>query len=124
MRRDDRAICSLKRDRVLTQHTIKGLKKCFSLLTSLKLVRINTKVVMPTVLREKGYRFVIYPNDHQPAHVHVIKAGGEIKVDISQPDNIQVITVVGMKNQEALTALKLVRQHQNFLLSKWEEIHE
>ncbi|PNW36743.1 UNVERIFIED_CONTAM: hypothetical protein BEN50_02005 [Euhalothece sp. KZN 001] len=78
---------------------------------------------MPTVLREKGYRVVIYPNDHQPAHVHVLKAGGEIKVDISQLGDIQVIAVVGMKNKEALTALKLVIEHQKFLLSKWEEIH-
>ena len=78
---------------------------------------------MPTVLREKGYRVVIYPNDHQPAHVHVFKAGGEIKVDISRLGNIQVITVVGMKSKEALIALKLVIEYQKFLLSKWEEIH-
>ncbi|MDR9403631.1 MAG: DUF4160 domain-containing protein [Halothece sp. Uz-M2-17] len=62
-------------------------------------------------------------HDHQPAHVHVLKAGGEIKVDISQLGDIQVITVVNMTNKEALTALKLVREHQKFLLSKWEERH-
>jgi hypothetical protein len=27
---------------------------------------------MPTVLRFAGLRVVIYPNDHRPAHVHVI----------------------------------------------------
>lgn len=27
---------------------------------------------MPTVLRFGAYRVVIYPNDHRPAHVHVI----------------------------------------------------
>ena len=78
---------------------------------------------MPTVFREKGFRVVIYPNDHQPAHVHVLKAGGEIKFDISRLDDIQVITVVGMKGKEALTAFKLVQEYQAFLLSKWEEIH-
>ncbi|QDZ39388.1 DUF4160 domain-containing protein [Euhalothece natronophila Z-M001] len=78
---------------------------------------------MPTVLREQGYRIVIYPNDHQPAHVHVLKAGGEIKVDISKLDEIQVIEVVKMKNKEALTALNLVIKNQKLLLSKWEEIH-
>jgi len=31
--------------------------------------------------------------------------------------------IVGMKNQEALKALKLVSQNQQFLLKKWEEIH-
>ena len=32
---------------------------------------------MPTVLRFDGLRVVIYPNDHRPAHVHVIGAGKE-----------------------------------------------
>ncbi|WP_287760193.1 DUF4160 domain-containing protein, partial [Acidiphilium sp.] len=30
---------------------------------------------MPTILRIGGLRVVIYPNDHRPAHVHVIGAG-------------------------------------------------
>lgn len=32
---------------------------------------------MPTVRRLDGLRVVIYPNDHRPAHVHVIGAAGE-----------------------------------------------
>lgn len=32
---------------------------------------------MPTILRFDGLRAVIYPNDHRPAHVHVIGADGE-----------------------------------------------
>jgi hypothetical protein len=32
---------------------------------------------MPTVLRIGGLRVVIFPNDHRPAHVHVIGARGE-----------------------------------------------
>ena len=28
--------------------------------------------LMPTVLRFGGLRVVVYPNDHRPAHVHVI----------------------------------------------------
>jgi len=28
---------------------------------------------MPTIIRQEGFRIVIYPNDHFPAHVHVIK---------------------------------------------------
>jgi hypothetical protein len=32
---------------------------------------------MPTVLTAAGLRFVIYPGDHRPAHVHVIGQGGE-----------------------------------------------
>ncbi|HEX7328758.1 MAG TPA: DUF4160 domain-containing protein [Casimicrobiaceae bacterium] len=32
---------------------------------------------MATVLRFGGLRVVIYPNDHRPAHVHVIGPTGE-----------------------------------------------
>lgn len=32
---------------------------------------------MPTVHRFDGLGVVIYPNDHRPAHVHVMGAGGE-----------------------------------------------
>ena len=78
---------------------------------------------MPTVFRQDGFRFIIYLNDHQPAHIHVQKGRGEIKVNIASLGEIQVMKVVGMKNQEALKALKLVSQNQQFLLKKWEEIH-
>ncbi len=32
---------------------------------------------MPSVSRINGLRVVIYPNDHKPAHVHVIGSGRE-----------------------------------------------
>ncbi|MDR2215280.1 MAG: DUF4160 domain-containing protein [Nevskiaceae bacterium] len=32
---------------------------------------------MPTLLRFNGLRVAIYPNDHRPAHVHVIGASVE-----------------------------------------------
>jgi len=32
---------------------------------------------MPTIYRIFGLRVVIYPNDHRPAHIHVIGGGGE-----------------------------------------------
>lgn len=32
---------------------------------------------MPTILRLGSLRVVIYPNDHRPAHVHVIGPDGE-----------------------------------------------
>jgi hypothetical protein len=40
---------------------------------------------MPTVLRIGGLRVVIYPNDHRPAHVHVI-GESEATFDLNCPD--------------------------------------
>jgi len=40
---------------------------------------------MPTVLRLGALRVVIYPNDHRPAHVHVIGEGCEAVFDLHCP---------------------------------------
>lgn len=41
---------------------------------------------MPTVDRIGGLRVVIYPNDHRPAHVHVIGNGCEAVFNLHCPD--------------------------------------
>lgn len=40
---------------------------------------------MPTVMRVDGVRVLIYPNDHRPAHVHVIGAGHEAVFRLNCP---------------------------------------
>ncbi len=41
---------------------------------------------MPTVLRISGLRVVVYPNDHRPAHVHVMGNGCEAVFNLHCPD--------------------------------------
>jgi Domain of unknown function (DUF4160) len=41
---------------------------------------------MPTVLRFARLRVAIYPNDHRPAHVHVIGKGCEAVFNLRCPD--------------------------------------
>ena len=41
---------------------------------------------MPTVLQFYGLRVVVYPNDHRPAHVHVIGNGCEAVFSLRCPD--------------------------------------
>ena len=40
---------------------------------------------MPTILHILGLRVVIYPNDHRPAHVHVIGSGNEAVFNKAKP---------------------------------------
>jgi hypothetical protein len=40
---------------------------------------------MPTVLRLGALRVVVYPNDHRPAHVHVIGRGHEAVFELNVP---------------------------------------
>ena len=41
---------------------------------------------MPTVLNIFGLRVVIYPNDHRPAHIHVLGNGCEAVFNLHCPD--------------------------------------
>ena len=45
---------------------------------------------MPTVLRIDGVRVVIYPNDHPPAHVHVLGPGWVLVINL-----LKKLTYVG-----------------------------
>lgn len=61
---------------------------------------------MPTVLKEGSFKYIIDFGNHESSHVHVRKAQGEIKIDISSLGNVEIIKIVGFKDQEALQAMK------------------
>jgi hypothetical protein len=41
---------------------------------------------VPTVFGSEGLRVMIYPNDHRPAHVHVIGRGCEAVLNLNCPE--------------------------------------
>jgi len=44
-------------------------------------------------IRSGRLRLVIYANDHPPAHTHVLGAGWEVRVGLSDPPGL--LTIVG-----------------------------
>jgi uncharacterized protein len=81
---------------------------------------------MPTILRERGFRVVIYPNDHLPSHVHVFKGSGEVRVDLGDEEsNPSLMSITGqISDKDVAKALDLVKENRAKLLAKWREIHE
>jgi Domain of unknown function (DUF4160) len=79
-------------------------------------------VNMPTIIRQDGFRIMIWPNDHLPPHVHVFKSGAEVKIELVEPKVFNVEGKIG--NKDLAKALSLVIEHQVELLEKWKEIHE
>jgi hypothetical protein len=79
---------------------------------------------MPTVLRLDGLRVVIYPNDHRPAHVHVIRAGGEAVFVLNCPDGPPELRESYGFTRAAVARIEsdLVR-HLPYLCPRWREIH-
>lgn len=78
---------------------------------------------MPTILRKNGFRVVIYFDDHLPAHVHVMNADSEVKIDLGSSANPPQIIQFNGKRGDAVKALELVTAHQNELLETWRQIH-
>ena len=77
---------------------------------------------MPTIIKQDGFRVVIWPNDHLPPHVHVFKREAEVKIALLEPI---VFNVEGqISNKDLVKALNLVIEHQIELLQRWKEIHE
>ena len=76
---------------------------------------------MPTVLRVGGLRFVVYPNDHPPAHVHVVGPGWVVVVNLR---GLELREVVGpCAQREARRVLELAARHRTALLDAWERFH-
>ena len=80
---------------------------------------------MPTVLPVfKGWRVVIYPNDHLPPHVHVVgvekHARFELLCDLGQVRLLSIIRF-GLGQLKLIEAYLL--NHLAHLCSEWGRIH-
>lgn len=76
---------------------------------------------MPTVLRVGGLRFVVYPNDHSPAHVHVLGPGWVVVVNLQGPEVREVVGPCTLR--DARRVLDLVAAHRVALSDAWRRFH-
>ena len=79
---------------------------------------------MPTILRFRGLRIVIYANDHRPPHVHVIGPDAEARIALAgEGDKPRLMTNEGLSRREVAEALVEVSRNRDFLMQRWREIH-
>ena len=78
---------------------------------------------MPNILRQDGFRIVIYLDDHLPSHVHVFRADEEVKISLGNATTRPKIIELRGKPRTGVKALEIVIQHQTELLKAWETIH-
>lgn len=79
---------------------------------------------MPTVLRFGAYRAVIYPNDHRPAHVHVVGRGREAVFKLNCPSGpVEVRENYGFSRPAIQRIQTVLLKHATQLCQKWEMIH-
>jgi hypothetical protein len=79
---------------------------------------------MPTVLRLDGLRVTIYPNDHRPAHVHVIGGGSEAVFDLHCPHGPPELRENYRFSRIDLNRIAAeLSEHLAALCHAWERIH-
>jgi hypothetical protein len=81
---------------------------------------VYNQIMSPTVLREAGYQFVIFTNDHPPPHVHARRAGNTARIRL---DPVEILHNQGFNTRELGVILEIVQTHQEMLLAAWKEIH-
>ncbi len=81
---------------------------------------------MPIVYRGDGFRLVIYPQDHDPAHVHAIggKGGGESFARIQIAGEVTLREAIGFSRAELRKILQATVENQQALLTAWSKNHE
>lgn len=68
---------------------------------------------------------IIYPNDHEPAHVHLLTSDGTIVVNlISNEGQPELRELYGdMSKRVIRQALELVGRKQKEYLAQWQDLH-
>ncbi|MEO8713715.1 MAG: DUF4160 domain-containing protein [Acetobacteraceae bacterium] len=66
-------------------------------------------------------RVTIYPNDHPPAHVHVIGPGWVVVIDLIE---VEVREVIECDQRTVRRVLRLVTNHRVVLMDAWRRFHD
>ena len=73
-------------------------------------------------MRKNGYRFFFYTEEgNEPAHIHVIGKGGEMKIWL---EPVEVSKVYRLKPKEQKEVITIVRENIELFLSEWGKHHE
>lgn len=77
---------------------------------------------VPTVFREKGFRFLFYSNEgREPCHVHVIGRDGEAKIWIP---GCEIARVFGLAPKDIAEILGIVKEKRKKIEEKWHEFFQ
>lgn len=73
---------------------------------------------MPTIIKQSGYRFFFYVNDHLPKHIHIEKDNKTAKFNL---EPLQLVKSRKFNASEVKEIRKLVENNTELFKQKWNE---
>ncbi|MGZ5207416.1 MAG: DUF4160 domain-containing protein [Sulfuricurvum sp.] len=73
---------------------------------------------MPTLLREDGYRFFFFSDEHLPKHVHIEKSNKYMRIEL---ETLKVTDNYQMTSKEMHETIRIVEKHKKDFLEVWDE---
>jgi hypothetical protein len=79
---------------------------------------------MGEIHRDGAFCVIIYPNDHPPPHVHVVRDGTVVVITLGDDDVPPgVWKVRKMRSPDVVRAFRIVERNRVEFLDRWREIH-
>jgi hypothetical protein len=72
---------------------------------------------LPTLLNLNGFKFFFYANEHEPMHIHVMKADGFAKIELK---NLKVVQNY-LKPKDLKMALEITKNNKEEFERIWDE---
>jgi hypothetical protein len=80
-----------------------------------------------STVRVGGIRFHLYPQDHEPRHVHGIVSRGQVIVNLRADGSVALAqrsdAVIGVTTSEVRKVLQAAAEHFDELVRVWERMH-
>lgn len=80
---------------------------------------------MPTIWRGGGFRFVIWPDDHHPPHVHIVR-GNRVLAIVNMAIGGRTVWIrenFGLKRQELASVVRVVASNNDLFMMEWTKLH-
>lgn len=79
---------------------------------------------MPTLFVFRGWRVVIFSNDHRPAHIHVLGAGQHARFElVCHAEALTLMDCLGFRLSELRAIQVFLTPHVGHLCEVWRQIH-
>jgi hypothetical protein len=79
---------------------------------------------VPTVLKVRNIRIVIFTNDHPPPHVHALRGDARARFDLGLPDgDVRLVENEGFRLAEVRELGAAIARDRDAIAKRWSEIH-